>query len=229
MTLSLKAAQDIAGSIGFPSKMPGTSYGIPAQHCLTGGKLVNVAGSVCEGCYAFHGNYQYPSVEQGQAKRFAGLTHEQWVNAMVRMITHIHKTGMGRNGPIQVGHHRWHDAGDLQSEQHFANICAVAAATPHIEHWLPTRELAIVLRYIANGGIVPSNLCVRVSDTMIDGNPTRAWPITSGVTKRQWFSPLGDDTPITNICPAPDQDGECKDCRLCWDKTVERTTYRFHN
>jgi len=31
-----KAANEIAGSLGFPSKMPGTSYGLPAAHCVTG-------------------------------------------------------------------------------------------------------------------------------------------------------------------------------------------------
>jgi hypothetical protein len=35
-SMTLKAATEIAGTLGFPSKMPGTSYGISAKACITG-------------------------------------------------------------------------------------------------------------------------------------------------------------------------------------------------
>ena len=47
------------GGLGYPSKMPGTSYGISAHDCITGAKLAKVEGSVCHGCYALKGNYGY--------------------------------------------------------------------------------------------------------------------------------------------------------------------------
>jgi hypothetical protein len=226
--LSLKAARDTAGTLGFPSKMPGTSYGIPAQACLTGGKLATVPGSVCHDCYALKGNYVYPSVRTAQAQRLAGLDHPNWVAAITAMLNRVQETGLGRNGPIDRGFHRWHDSGDLQSLEHLDKICAVARATPHIRHWLPTRETAMVAAYVAAGHVIPENLTVRVSDTMVDGRPTRAWPLTSGVTTHQWFSPLGDDVPIANLCPAPSQDGKCGACRKCWDPAIARVTYHFH-
>ena len=51
MSLTLKEAKEITGGLSVPSKMPGYSYGIPAQACKTGSKLVGVKGSVCEHCY----------------------------------------------------------------------------------------------------------------------------------------------------------------------------------
>ena len=52
-------AATAAGSLGFPSKIPGTAYGLPASACITGAKLAGVAGSVCASCYAMKGNYGF--------------------------------------------------------------------------------------------------------------------------------------------------------------------------
>jgi len=79
----IKEAHAIAGSIGYPSKMPGTSYGISAKACITGSKLNLVEGSTCHKCYALNGNYIYPSVEKAHAQRIAGIVHDLWVDAMV--------------------------------------------------------------------------------------------------------------------------------------------------
>ena len=43
----IKEAHAIAGSIGYPSKMPGTSYGLSAEKCITGSKLAQIEGSTC--------------------------------------------------------------------------------------------------------------------------------------------------------------------------------------
>ena len=45
-------ALQLVGGLSKPSKMPGWAYGLPAKECKTGSKLVKVAGSTCEGCYA---------------------------------------------------------------------------------------------------------------------------------------------------------------------------------
>ena len=147
---------------GLPSKMPGTSYGLPATACITGAKLARVAGSTCSDCYALKGNYVYPSVEQSQATRLALIDNPAWVPAMVTLLTRTHATGKGRNGPISKGWHRWHDLGDIQSADHLGKIAAVAFLTPQIKHWLPTRELKILQQYLAQGGTIPHNLTVRV-------------------------------------------------------------------
>lgn len=224
--LSERDAIAIVGPMGFPSKMPGTAYGISAKACITGTKLAQVEGSVCHGCYALKANYMYPSVAQAHEKRLNGITDPRWTVAMISLLTHYHTRGVGRNGPFAKGWHRWHDSGDLQSVEHLTKICAVAAATPFLWHWLPTRELQIVKDYVARGGIVPDNLVIRVSATMVDGNATKAWPTTSGVHK--------DAAAQGEPCRAKMKDkkdpeyGKCGECRMCWDATVEHVSYPLH-
>jgi Gene product 88 len=217
---TLKQARDVVGPLGYPSKMPGTAYGISAHKCITGGKLAKVEGSVCHGCYALKANYLYPTVAQAHETRLRGLASPAWVAGMVMMLNHAHATGKGRNGPIATGWHRWHDSGDIQSVAHLGKICEVARQTPHIKHWLPTRELSIVKAYEKAGGVVPENLVIRVSATMVDGPAPKAWPTTSGVHDK--LAAQG------RSCPAPQQDGRCGDCRACWDGSVKHVSYHLH-
>ena len=218
---TLKQANAVAGTIGFPSKMPGTSYGISAEHCHTGGKLAKIPGSVCWDCYALKANYQYPSVKVAHAKRESNLDSPHWVAAMVKLILWAQNKGTNRHGDkIDLGFHRWHDSGDLQSVKHLANICEVARLTPNIKHWIPTRELAFVLAYLKAGGTVPRNLVIRVSATMIDGKPTKAWPTTSTVHQ--------DKPAQGRPCPAPLQGNACGPCRACWNPRIKNVSYHKH-
>jgi hypothetical protein len=218
--ITINHARTVAGSLGYPSKMPGTAYGISAHACITGGKLATVPGSVCHGCYALKANYLYPSVATAHAQRLAGISSPTWSAAMVTMLLSAHKRGRGRNGKFAKGWHRWFDSGDLQSIEHLGKICAVAKATPKIRHWLPTRELGIVRKYRAAGGRIPRNLVIRVSATMVDGPAPKAWSTTSGVHAK---APAQGYT-----CPAPKQGGKCKSCRACWDPKVKHTSYHLH-
>jgi Gene product 88 len=217
-----KALKDATGGLGYPSKMPGTSFGIPAQACKTGAKLHNVPDSVCADCYALKGNYIYPSVQKAQETRLALIDSPQWAKAMVTLLTVTHARGMGRKGPIDSGWHRWHDSGDIQSVSHLAKICEVARGTPQIQHWLPTRETAMVAAYVRDGGIVPDNLTIRISATMVDGPATKAWPITSRVHHNA--APAAG----AHVCPAPTQGNACGACRACWNPEVACVTYHKH-
>lgn len=209
--MNLREAKELTGGgLGYPSKMPGTSYGISAHACITGSKLASVPGSVCHGCYALRNNYNYSSVKMAHARRLASIAGANWTVAMVTLLLHSGERW-----------HRWHDSGDLQSTEHLTKICAVAALTPKIKHWLPTRELAIVKAYVASGGSVPANLTIRVSATMVDGPATKAWPVTSGV-----HTAAPDDD--THICPAPQQDNKCGKCRACWSTEVSHVSYHKH-
>ncbi len=219
---TLKQAQSIAGTLGYPSKMPGTAYGISATLCHVGAKLAKVPGSTCHECYALRGHYQSDAVKQAHAARFAGLDNPQWANAVVFMLRRAHGLDGGTvSANIKVaGWHRWHDSGDIQSTSHLAAICQVARRTPELRHWLPTREAGILAAYIKGGAVIPSNLLIRVSATMVDGSPSKAFAHTSTVHKAS--------DAIGHVCPAPAQGNECGACRACWSRDVANVSYHVH-
>jgi hypothetical protein len=222
--MSAKVAKATAGSLGYPSKMPGTAYGIPATACKVGAKLHLQSSTVCSDCYALKGNYTFPSVAIAQAKRLAAIENPRWVDAMVTMLRRAHGLD-GRKPHASVtdpGYHRWHDAGDTQSRAHITAICAVAERTPEIAHWIPSKELAMWLDYVATGGIIPPNLTVRLSAYNLDAAPTSRWPLTSSVYDKA--------PPRINahICPAYTQGGKCGSCRACWSRDVAEVAYPKH-
>ena len=97
-------------------------------------------------------------------------------------------------------------------------IFEVCENTPHIKHWLATKEYELISQLDVKD--VPKNLCLRVSATKIDGAVPKFWKWTSGVHS---------DKPLKGReCPAYKQDGECKDCRACWDRKVKQVSYKEH-
>jgi hypothetical protein len=109
---------------------------------------------------------------------------------------------------------RWHDAGDLIDLVHLLRIFEVCKLTPDVKHWLPTREAQILSNI--DPRMVPDNLIIRLSATMVDGSAPKSWPWTSTVVK------------AGASCPAAKQDNECKDCRACWDKKIKNVSYGKH-
>jgi hypothetical protein len=224
--LTLKAAKVLAWTLGFPSKMPGTSYGIPTHSCNVGGKLREIPGSGCFGCYAHEkNNYAYPSVRIAQERRLASLQNVGWSAAMVYMLRKAHgldgfkpnKRLVARGG---VGFHRWHDSGDVQGVWHMLKIIEVCRATPEIQHWLPIREVGVLLKLRAMGIEIPANLITRVSSPMIDGPVTDQFPNTSTIH---------DKKPAQgHECVAPLHDNTCGPCRACWDPAIANTSYKLH-
>ena len=212
MTMTLKLAKEIAGTLGNPSKMPGKSYGIPAIACNVGSILAKLKGTVCHKCYAMKGNYLFPSVVKAQRKRLASLYHELWRDAMVRQILHANETEF-----------RWHDSGDLQSMQHLLNILDVARRTPDVDHWLPSKEAQLIHKFAKLYGMdaIPDNIIIRISGTKVNGKATNKWPWTSTV-----HDP-GNDW-IGEECKAYTRQGKCGPCRICWDKTVPNVSYPKH-
>jgi hypothetical protein len=195
-----KEARKITGGLSLPSKMPGPAYNLPAQACITGAKLVKVPGSVCAGCYALKGRYNFRNVRLALARRLESLTHPQWVFAMTVLI----------KGEEVF---RWHDSGDLQSSWHLKRIFEVCNATPETSHWLPTREAKFLP---LNTDSIPKNLIIRMSSHRIDQKPVKFWPWTSTVSTGSF------------TCPASKQGNECKSCRNCWDRKVANVVYPKH-
>jgi hypothetical protein len=207
---------DYVGRLSNPSKMPGTAYGIPAAHCITGTKLRSVEGSTCSHCYAHErGAYAWPVVKAAYQRRFDTLGKPYWVEAMAEILN--------RKRGRRAGFHRWHDAGDLMSIEHLANICRVAELTPTVKHWCPTREYRIVADYMRQGGIIPANLNLRASAHMIGGQvPSFGHMTVSSVSDEHGRYPDAWE------CPARNQGNACGPCRACWDTDVEHVTYPVH-
>jgi len=210
-----KQAQDLAGSVTKTSKMPSDSYSLPAQACITGSKLVNVKGSVCEGCYALKGNYHRyaKTIQPAQYKRLESIKSPLWVESMVKLIG---------NKPF----FRWHDSGDLQSVDHLAKIATIARHLVNTTFWLPTREYDIVKDYLKTES-VPVNLVIRLSAMMIDA-PAKLPKSLRGQTNILTSTVHAKKDLDGYKCVAPSQGGKCGSCRACWDNTVTNVSYKAH-
>jgi len=118
---------------------------------------------------------------------------------------------------------RWHDSGDIQGLWHLENIAEVAKQTPHVKHWLPTREYSFVKRYLAKYETFPPNLTVRLSAHMIE----KPAPNIDGLAVSSVHSDIAS-YPDAWICPAPTQGNSCGSCRACWDISIPHVSYTKH-
>ena len=219
--ISKADARAVCGTLTQTSKMPCKSSSLPTESCDTGYKMAKIAGSICSMCYADKGFYavyantikpaqfaRLDAVHQAMQSADAGAL---WVSGMVALI--------GADA-----YFRHHDSGDLQGLKHLELIAALCNATPGTRHWLPTREYGIVKAYIAKHGKLPANLTVRLS-AMYPDQPVKVPASLQGVPGIA-VSNVHTGAPIGEACRAPEQSGECRDCRACWtDATI---SYRMH-
>ncbi len=200
LTMNIKEAAAITGSMTRTSKMPGLSYSLPAWECKTGSKLRKIKNSVCSACYALKGNYtRYKAIKAAQYVRLASLNNELWTAAIVTQIK-------------RQKYFRWHDAGDVQDVQHLNKIYEVCRLTPGTKHWMPTREAWIKDHLDSK----PDNLVIRFSAPMIDQAAPASWPNSSEVVTEG------------ATCPAPQQGNSCGDCRNCWNPEIKTIKYGKH-
>ena len=223
-------ANKLVGGLSNPSKMPCKSYGLDPKKCKVGSKLRTVENSTCSKCYACKGMYVFPSVQNAFVRRLDSMSDlGAWVENMICAI--------GKDP-----YFRWHDAGDIQSMDHLLSIVSIAEAMPSTRFWIPTRENGIVRQYMMERGEFPENLCVRLSATMIDGEPSAYADNTSSVHKD--FAHYGDACQAyrtsKNGAQISDESfhalpkghgldlGHCGNCRKCWDKAVVNVSYGLH-
>lgn len=217
-TLSFKEAWQLVGGLSNPSKMPCYSYGLPPEACKTGSLLrAKVPDSPCAHCYSFRGRAAFPDVQIARARRLESLTDPAWVDAMTIAIK--------STTSIAIPYFRWHDSGDIQNDDHFANICAVAQNLPQIWFWLPTQEH----RY-AREWLVPDNLIVRASTSLIGGTPPDVALVSSVVPKvlaPHWPAFVSRNTNVLFRCPAAldKTNYVCGDCRACWNPGIHHVQY----
>jgi len=193
--------------------MPCHSWGLPATSCKTGSRLATIEGTVCHGCYARKGNYTWPRVRRAGERRLAQAAHPAWVDAMTTLV----RWQAAKNGQALF---RWYDTGDLQSAAMLERIVAVATSTPEIRHWLPTKEHALVLDYLAVESL-PGNLTIRASALLVDAKPPDLGLPTS--TVHLSAPPVGYACSAYNHRPA-----RCDTCRTCWDPAVRNVSYPHH-
>lgn len=188
--------------------MPWWSWSISAEDCNVGGRLREIEGSTCFSCYALKGRYLFPSVVNAHTRRREALDHPDFVEAFIIVLTRLAKNT--RRSP----YFRWMDSGDLPNLETFEKIIQIAWGTPQVQHWLPTRELGIVRQ--VDPRLIPSNLVIRLSAPMV-GQSITPLPGTT------WS---GVDVPGIDQCPAPSQNNQCGDCRLCWGP--DPVSYHLH-
>lgn len=153
-----------------------------------------------------------PNVKAVLEKRYQSIGKPEWVEAMTIAIRANEKSGF----------FRWHDSGDIQSVFHLTKIVQIANNLPNIQFWLPTREYSFVSEFVKLYGNFPSNLTVRLSSLMINGNAP------SGIAKVLGLTTSGVSKDKTFTCPAYNQGNKCLSCRACWDKSVKNVSYKLH-
>lgn len=227
LRMSTAKANDITGGLSDASKMPEKSFNLSARDCLTGAKLAQIPGSVCEECYALKNMYNFPVVINAQARRMARLSNPQWVQAMASLTS-------------STNHFRWFDAGDIQSLSMLIKIVAIAMLNPATLYWLPTKEYKIVTEYRKRGGYEPSNLIIRPSAPMIDQRLPAAWGRSSMVITEGYK--VDSDVFVCDASHTMKNGqkvkaitkenkkflGHCGDCRKCWDPSNTTTAYPIH-
>ena len=199
------------------SKMPCKSFGLPTSTCNVGGKLRDVPGSACHGCYAEKGFYAlYPTVARSQTVRLDLLQKalvdadaaREWIDAVKALIG-------------EDKFFRWHDSGDLINYRHLSLIVQVAIELPDVQFWLPSREKSLIADFMGQHDI-PENLIIRLSAPMVDGAPCAG---NTGLNT----STIHRNGPAHGFeCGAPSRGGYCGDCRACWNRDISNVSYAYH-
>ena len=211
--MKIKQLEEKIGTLSNTSKMPSYSWGISAKKCVTGSKLAKIPGTICSKCYALKNHYLFRNVFDAHEIRRKAIEMPEWVDYMAELLTKKYK-----NLDKSRLYHRWFDSGDLQSYSHLMKIFEICELTPHINHWLATREYQIIQKVKEED--VPDNLCLRVSAIKVDSPPPKFWKWTSGVHKNKRHR--------GRECPAYKQNGECGSCRACWSRKIKQVSYKEH-
>jgi len=241
----IKEAWINVGGLSSPSKMPCWGWSLSPLRCNTGSRLRPIPGTTCSNCYASKGQYVFPACKAAHEKRYRAWKSDPqlWVESMVTLLN---SKQYGKSG-----YFRWFDSGDLQSPRMLLDILEVAERTPHISHWLPTREYSMVskakeIRAYYNPSW-PSNLVIRFSTVKVNEIPKpliyeKIWgnwstvldieSITSPELSKSILSALDNSEVV--LCPALQRPREspfynkCGPCRDCWDKGVKCVAYQLH-
>lgn len=226
---TLKQALNVVAGLSKPSKMPGWGYSIPASTCKTGSKLRLIENSVCSKCYAHKGMYVFKNVQDALQRRYESLSDPNWLPAMIFIIqskydNYKRTLDRGNEPAMDCSYFRIHDSGDILSLKHLRMWVDVARNVPDVKFWLPTRETGIVRKFVNKGYRVPENMIIRISATRI-GEPPQFWVDSP---ERIQYSSVDYTNKDTLNCEASTRNGECGECRSCWDPEIKIVSYIEH-
>ena len=226
--ISLEVIKPLEISFSQTEKMPWISWDLPAKQCKTGSKLVDVKGSICEGCYALKGRYLFGNKKKADDVRIGQLENlDSWKQAFIKALAKKYKHMKDKSN----AYFRWFTSGDVQSLDMLVAMNEIAIALPEVKFWLPTKEHGMVREYLALHGEFASNFTVRPSMYMVDQVPSKGLGLPTSTAIR---NPINADIRHENICPASLEafNGaskvNCNDCRKCWDKNVNNVAYIYH-
>jgi hypothetical protein len=210
----------------YTTKMPGPSWSLPSGKACP--RAVYGDNTICGDCYADKGCYQYRTTENAQEMRFKWTVrcmrtiegHQEFIRVMLVAID-----------KSQCDYFRVRDSGDMFNPAYANCWYEICFARPNVRFWIPTRSWQ-----------QPSGLLPVLDPLMATMRKLATLP---NVTVRPSALRFGDYAPVvaglhagttsdnldvfrTRQCPAPSQDGECRDCRTCWNVKDLPVSYRRH-
>jgi hypothetical protein len=241
LSYTSKEAVMITGGLSSPGKMPCKSFNLPALvTCPIGRILASRENTSCTDCYALKGRYVFPNVKKAMKRRYdkvlfalsdkTGGRQVSWVEAMALLIRR------------QGQYFRWHDSGDVFSDEYMHLIIRVANKTPEVRHWIPTKEADRVDRF---RGIIPENAIFRIStgvlynEVTVPESPHQPRELVAHVVKfeKGHYGTVSSIKALANkralLCLAKaraDHGAEqaCGDCRACWSPQIQAIVYPLH-
>jgi hypothetical protein len=164
----------------------------------------------CKGCYAVGGNYRFKNVKEARSHNKRDWQRSEWVADMIEELD-------------SDRYFRWFDSGDMYSLKLAEKIYEICKATSWCNHWIPTRMHKFEkFRKVINKLNKLDNVVVRLSSDGINGEIIQEAQYSSTII------PFIDSITVATVCNAPLQDGKCKKCRLCWDKSTKVIAYAGH-
>ena len=156
------------------------------------------------GCYGKKGNFLYKNVIESQQHNYDCFAQDsnKYFNEIISYLN---------DSLITYKYFRWHTVGDIVNETYFNGMVRVAKKCKQVKFLCFTKKFDIVNNYVANGGVIPSNLKIVFSawhKAFKVDNPYN-FPMAYVFFKK---SELNPNIPELSI-PCG---GSCPECLACW-------------
>jgi hypothetical protein len=194
------------------SKLDGIlSWSLQAIETCPGSKATNgQLVAACSGCYATTGMYHFGAVKAVRADNKEAWQDAGWVSLMVKSLA-------------KAKFFRWFDSGDLYSLGLAEKVLQVMEATPHVQHWLPTRMAKFEkFQPVLSAMQALPNVMVRFSSDSVTGE------FTPGVHGSTIIHDAESAPEGVTVCGAYNHGGKCNGCRACYSKDVAVIGYPAH-